>query len=80
MMPIKATQPPREFGGADCGKRVELKNGIVFEFNACHYDSAYRPEVEVFKKISSVAELKALKVKNPTGPVTLYKLLIQDNV
>jgi len=52
----------------------------VFEFNAYHCDSAYKPEVKVFKKISSVAELRALKVKNPTGPVTLYKLLIRDNV
>jgi len=52
----------------------------VFEFNAYHYDSVYKPEVKVFKKNFSVAELKALKVKNPTGLVTFYKLLIRDNI
>jgi len=36
--------------------------------------------VEVFNKIFNVFELKALKIKNFTAPVTLRKLLIRDNI
>ena len=77
---IASTYVDGDFEGADYDKAVKLENGMAFEFNTYHYTYAYRPKVEVFKKTFSVAELKALKVKNPTAPITLYKLLIKDYV
>ncbi len=52
---------------------------MLFEFTTYHYTYAYRPKEEVFKKFSIVG-LKVLKEKNPTAPVTLYKVLIKDYV
>ncbi len=77
---VATTSVEGDFEGADYDKPVELQNGMAFRFNSYHYSSAYSPKVEVFKKTFSVAELKALNVKNPTTPVTLYKLLIKDHV
>lgn len=77
---IALTYVDGDFEGADFDKTVKLENGMTFEFSTYHYTYAYRPKVEVFKKTFSVAELKALKVKNPIAPVTLYKLLIKDYV
>ncbi len=69
-----------EFEGADFGKTVKLDNGMVFEFNTYHYTYSYRPKASVYEKTSSVMEPKKLGIKNPTQPITLYKLLIKDYV
>ncbi|WP_133161715.1 hypothetical protein [Deinococcus koreensis] len=67
-----------DFEGSDFDKTVELDNGMVCEFRSYHYTYAYRPEAAVFTKILTTADQKRLGVKNPTGIVTLYKLLIED--
>lgn len=77
---VISTYVDGDFEGADYDVPVQLENGMVFQFNTYHYTYAYRPRADVFRKTFSVAELKALKVKNPTGPVTLYKLLIRDYI
>lgn len=69
-----------EFEGADFEKQVELDNGMVFEFNEYHYTYSYRPSAEVYAKTFSITEQKAIGIKNPKQPVTLYKLLVKDHV
>lgn len=77
---VTTTRVNGEFEGADFDKVVQLENGMVFKFNTYKYSYAYRPEAAVYKRTFSIAELKKMKIKNPTAPVTLYKLLIQDEV
>ena len=69
-----------EFEGADFDKVVQLDNGMIFQFQTYYYTYAYRPPVDVFRRTFSIADLKKLKVKNPTTAVTLYRLLIGDYV
>ncbi|ULH14025.1 hypothetical protein MF271_00665 (plasmid) [Deinococcus sp. KNUC1210] len=77
---VTSTYVDGEFEGADFDKPLELENGMAFQFTTYYYTYAYRPRVDVFKRVYSVAELKALKVKNVSTAVTLYKLLIGNHV
>jgi hypothetical protein len=69
-----------EFEGGYFDKTVKLDNGMVFEFNTCHYTYSYRPKATVYAKTFSIPELKKMGVKNPTQPIKLYRLLIEDYI
>lgn len=77
---VTSTYVDGDFEGADFDKVVKLDNGMIFQFNTYSYTYSYHPAANVFAQTFSVAALKRLKVKNPTAPVTLYRLVIGDSI
>lgn len=78
---IEVTTVEGDFEGADFDKPVLLDNGMIFEFTEYNYTYSYRPTVVIFARIFSIEELRRLKLRStPTKPITLYKLLIEDEL
>lgn len=70
-----------DFEGADFDKPVALDNRMVFEFTTYNYAYAYRPAVAVFARTLTPEEIQRFGGKNiPKKPITLYKLVIEDDV
>jgi hypothetical protein len=78
---IAHTNVDGEFEGVDFGKVIALENGMVFEFNEFNYTYAYRPSVAIFAMKVTADEIQKFglgdKIK---GPLTLYKLVIDDEI
>lgn len=70
-----------DFEGADFDKLVALDNGMIFEFTEYSYSYSYRPAVAVFARIITPEEMQKLGIKQvPAKSVTLYKLVIDDDI
>ena len=65
---VACTNATGELEGADYDKPVRLDNGMIFEFQTYSYFYSYHPDVVVFAKDVTV----------DGKPVTIYKLLIED--
>lgn len=76
---IAATHVAGDFEGADHDKTVKLDNGMVFEFLEYSYSYSYRPEAVVLARTFSPADLARAKV-NRTTPLTIYRLIVDDEI
>jgi hypothetical protein len=78
---VAASNVDDEFEGAEPDKVVRLDNGMVFQFDEYNYAYAYRPSVAVFAEYVTASQmLEAGISKPPAAGMTLYKLVIDDEI
>lgn len=66
-------------GGED-GELIKLDNGMIFEFTEFSTVVEYMPEVIVFEQIITPAEAKEHYNRELREPISLYMLLIGDEL
>lgn len=76
---IAETNVVSDFEGSDFDKLVELDNGMIFRFQSYSYHYAYRPLAYVYEYYAPLNEVRRV-VPNATNDITIYKLIIDDDV
>jgi hypothetical protein len=78
---VAASTVKGDFEGCDYDKLIGLDNGMIFECSEYNYSYAYRPTAIVFARTYSTDDFRKLGSKTiPSGPITLYKILVDDEL
>jgi hypothetical protein len=75
---VANTRVTGQFEGADPDKPVALDNGMIFNLSGYSYTYSYAPRVAIFAITYTAEQARQMGIKDATGPMTLYKLLIKE--